>query len=175
MAHPFADISFPQLAEMPDRTLERVLQHGVVPRAENLVGFEYRGYNTPDITRALGFQKFVKGFYYDGGRLAGYNRFVERPRSGLEAPWVPRQRRHGFFHVLPVGPGRYADYPNAVLLDYGAGKNGPCNPESRIRDFLVQVEPGNPHLYLGKAYFDLGITRVLAGYFALERLRKAPS
>ncbi|MCA9611715.1 MAG: hypothetical protein KC586_03045, partial [Myxococcales bacterium] len=82
---------------------------------------------------------------------------------------------HGFYDVVPVKTGsRYDDFPNAVLLDYGSGRNAAWNPESRIRDFLVQVDPSNPDLYLGKAFLDLGVTRVFSNFFVLERLRRAP-
>jgi hypothetical protein len=173
--HPYAGTTFEALVRLPNDRLEDVLRHGHPPAREELVGYEFNGFNTPAFARVLGFQKFIKGFFEDEQkRLVGYNLFVERPRAGIHAPWVPKgtggpENRHGFYDVLPVKPGRYGDYENAVLLDYGSGRNHPLNPESRIRDFLVQVDPGNPRLLLGKAYVDLGASRVFSNYFVLSR------
>jgi hypothetical protein len=173
--HPYAGLTFEELASFPEERLEDALRRGSPPAGDELVGREFNGFNTPTFTRVLGFQKFIKGFFLDvEGKLAGYNLFVERPRAGITAPWVAKsgggaEKRHGFYDVTPVTPGRYGDYPNAVLLDYGSGRNHALNPESRIRDFLVQVDPGNPRLLLGKAYVDLGVTRVFSNFFVLSR------
>jgi hypothetical protein len=173
--HPYAGLTFEELASSSDERLEDALRRGQAPSRDALAGFEFNGFNTPAFSRLLGFQKFVKGFFEDPeGKLVGYNLFVEDPRAGITAPWVPKdgggpEKRHGFYDVVPVTPGRYGDYPNAVLLDYGSGRNHKLNPESRIRDFLVQVDPENPRLLLGKAYIDLGATRVFSNFFVLSR------
>lgn len=173
--HPYAGLTFEELARFPKERLEDALRRGSAPTRDGLSGREFDGFNTPDFARVLGFQKFIKGFFEDGeGKLVGYNLFVERPRAGITAPWVAKggggsEQRHGFYDVVPVVPGRYGDYPNALLLDYGSGRNHALNPESRIRDFLVQVDPENPRLLLGKAYVDLGATRVFSNFFVLRR------
>jgi hypothetical protein len=181
MTHPFAGAHFDDLVRMPRLELDRVMAAGARPTREALAGWEWRGFNPPVFAKVLGFQKFVKGFFVDElDRLAGYNLFVDRPRGGPGRPWHPKgggapSTRHGFYDVVPVVAGtRYDDFPNAVLLDYGSGRNSPWNPESRIRDFLVQVDPYNPDLYLGKAFLDLGMTRVFSNFFILDRLRRAP-
>lgn len=169
-------LDFNTLIAMDVPTLDDVMAAGVTPQPENLAGYEFRGFNPPKFARWLGFQKFIKGFWLESnGALAGYNRFVRNPRGGPGQPWVAKdpspKGRHGFYDVLPVVPGtRYDDFPHAVLLDYGSGRNSAWNPESRIRDFLVQVDAQNPDLYLGKAFLDLGITRVFSNFFVLERL-----
>lgn len=182
MTHPFAGATFEQVIRFPRRELERVMLEGATPRREALEGWEFRGYNPPKVFRALGIQKFIKGFFVDAGdRLAGYNLFVEHPRRGPRAPWVGKKgggpaTRHGFYDVVPVDPSsRYGDFPNAVLLDYGSGRNKALDPEGRIRDFLVQVDPGNPDLYLGKAFLDLGLTRVYSNFFVIEKLQRSPT
>ncbi|MEM9863864.1 MAG: hypothetical protein AAF938_19850, partial [Myxococcota bacterium] len=81
--------------------------------------------------------------------------------------------RHGFYDVVSA-TGRYGEFPQAVLLNYGSGRNAATNPEARIRDYLVQVDPNNPDLFLGKAYLNLGLTDVFSNFFVLERLRPAP-
>ncbi|MDH5493730.1 MAG: hypothetical protein OEY14_17385 [Myxococcales bacterium] len=181
IAHPYAGISFEELIALPRAELEVAMQRGFKPTAEQLAGWEFRGFNPPIFARLLGFQKFIKGFFLDdAGKLAGYNLFPERPRGGPKAPWIPKaggvpSTRHGFYDVEPVPPrGRYADYPDAVLLNYGSGRNSRMNPEARIRDFLVCVEPGSDDLFLGKAFIDLGAGRVFSNFFILERLREAP-
>lgn len=179
--HPFHGVSFADVIALPNAELHEVMTHGEAPVAEDVAGSEFRGYNPPLFARLLGFQKFMKGFWVDeAGHLAGYNLFVEGARKGPDAPWQPKnggreEDRHGYYDVEAVSAsGRYTDFPNAVLLDYGSGRNSRFNPESRIRDFLVKVDPFNPDLYLGKAYIDLGLFRVFSNYFILERLREAP-
>ena len=178
--HPFAGITYAELAKLPKSRLDEVMITGAMPTAEQLSGFEFRGFNPPGFAKVLGFQKFIKGFFTDeAGKLAGYNLFVEDARAGLSAPWVPKkgggpENRHGFYDVEPVRPGRYGDFPHAVLLNYGSGRNSALNPEARIRDFLVQVDPGNNDLFLGKAFLDLGLTRAFSNFFLLERIGPAP-
>ncbi len=179
-AHPFSGITYEELAKLPNSRLNDVMRAGSMPTAELLADFEFRGFNPPGFAKALGFQKFFKGFFVDdAGKLAGYNLFVEDARGGITAPWVAKKgggpkNRHGFYDVEPTKPGRYYDFPNAVLLNYGSGRNSAFNPEARIRDFLVQVDPGNPDIFLGKAYVDLGLTRAFSNFFLLERFDSAP-
>jgi hypothetical protein len=172
-------ITFAELIASDNAKLAGILAAGTRPLPKNLAGWEFRGYNTPWFTRLLGFQKFIKGFFLDGENLVGYNLFVENPRGGADTPWQPKhggrpQDRHGFYDV--VDPfGRYVNHANAVLLNYGSGRNAAWNPEARIRDLLVQVDAANPDLYLGKAYIDIAVTSVFSNYFVLERLRPAPA
>ena len=178
-SHPFSSVTYKDVLRFDKRTMNAVMDHGEKPEQKRLVGYEFRGFNPPAFTKALGIQKFMKGFYVDGdGKWAGYNLFVKNPRGGPDAPWEPKARgaRHGFYDVVPTHThSRYDDYPNAVLLDYGSGRNAKLNPEARIRDFLVQVDPDNPDIYLGKAYLDLGLGRAFSNFFVLERLRPAPT
>ena len=51
-------------------------------------------------------------------------------------------------------------YLHAVLLNYGKGGNTPLDPTAGLRDYVVQVDPTNPDLYLGKAYCAFGPLRV---------------
>ncbi|MCO4745547.1 MAG: hypothetical protein KC912_12215 [Proteobacteria bacterium] len=178
--HPFAGMTFSTLIALPLSDLDQVMSHGATPTADQLAGSEFRGFNPPLFAKVLGFQKFMKGFWVDEeGKLAGYNLFVKSARGGPDAPWEPKKAgtagRHGFYDVEPIASeGRYTDYPNAVLLNYGSGRNSMANPEARIRDFLVQVDPDNPDLFLGKAYLDLALARAFSNFFILERLRDAP-
>ncbi len=171
-------LNYDDLVSLTDAQREEVMLAGLAPVRDELSGWEYRGFNTPDFTRLLGIQKFIKGFLVDAkGVLYGYNLDVENPRAGITAPWIAKgggkaAHRYGFYDVVPTVPGRYGDYPNALLLDYGSGRNSVFSPPSRLRDFLVQVSPEAPDLYLGKAYLDLGVGRVYSNFFVLERLRR---
>ncbi len=174
MSHPYARVSYEDLAQFPVSELNKVMANGATPLTEELAGYEFRGFNPPAHMKALGIQKFIKGFFQDAKGLGGYNTFVQSPRSGLKGPWESKGKRHGFYDVLPISRGaRYDEFTNAVLLDYGSGRNASLDPESAIRDYLVQVDPGNPELYLGKAYLDLGAFRFFSNFFIIERFRRA--
>ena len=164
--------------------LERALVRGATPELDALIGWEFRGINAtppgvPPIARLAGVQKFVKGmFRAEDGRARGYNCPVVQ--NALDGRWQPRPvggepRRFGFFRIAPVDPtARDNRYLHALLLDYGKGGNPAWDPSRSLRDYLVQVEPGNPDLLLGKAYVAAGPARVAIGFFVLERWREAP-
>jgi hypothetical protein len=160
--------------------LEVVFQRGVTPALELLNGWEFRGINTPWWARAAGIKKFMKGFFTDPGRagdgaIYGYNCPVEQNR--LDGPWIAKPddaapRRFGFYRVSPVDPTvRDNAYLHAVLLDYGKGGNSALDPSKGLRDYLVQVDPLDLDLYLGKAYYAVGPARVATSFFVLERHR----
>jgi len=164
--------------------LERALVRGATPELDALIGWEFRGINAtppgvPPIARLAGVQKFVKGmFRAEDGRARGYNCPVVQ--NALDGRWQPRPvggepRRFGFFRIAPVDPtARDNRYLHALLLDYGKGGNPAWDPSRSLRDYLVQVEPDNPDLLLGKAYVAAGPARVAIGFFVLERWRNAP-
>lgn len=167
------------LAGRPAAELERVMLRGAPPPLDDLAGWEFRGTNTPAWARVAGIQKFVKGFVRrPDGSVRGYNVVVAQ--DGLDAPWrcLPDDaapKRHGFYAVVPVdAAARDNAYLHATLLDYGRGGNRRWDPTAGLRDYLVQVDPGDPDLLLGKAYYALGGLRVAASYFVLERWRPAP-
>ncbi len=173
------------LAVSDNQDLERVMRMGVQPSLQSLGGWEFRGYNTLDLTGLLGFRKFKKGFYSpkpiegEPKELEGYN--VQVVQTALGDPWIDRLKagqavRHAWYRCHPV---RMTDldckYPNAVLIDYGAGNNNPLDPANRLRDYVVQVYPDNPDLLLGKAYVALaGPLRLFVSYFVLERNNPSP-
>ncbi len=174
--------SFLSLVNASDRDLEYVLRDGVPPPLEGLVDFEFKGYNLPLITRILGFQKFKKGFFLrpdqspGKGEISGYNVVVVQNRRG--DPWIAlpdeaNPKRHGFYLAYRVRPSEVdRAYPNALLLNYGLGGNARWNPAGLLRDYLVQADPQNPDLLLGKAYLALGSSRIFPSFFVLERSNK---
>lgn len=174
-----ASARFLALGQMRRRALEQAFLRGSLPDLDALVGWEFRGMNTPPWARLLGIRKFLKGFYRAGdGTVMGYNCPVVQNR--LDQPWIARPRDHaprrfGFYRVSPVdATARDNAYLHAVLLDYGRGGNRLLDPSRGLRDYLVQVDPADPDVYLGKAYYALGPGRLAVSYFVLERHRRAP-
>ncbi|MDY0063070.1 MAG: hypothetical protein RBU45_24905 [Myxococcota bacterium] len=172
------------LAVAPADVLEEVLRRGTTPALDDLAGWEYRGYNTPDVTRLLGIRKFKKGFYRSPegppAQIAGYNVKI-RQNGSLLLPWedlLVRDApvRFGWYDVYPVRLGEEDNrYPDALLLNYGSSpKNPPLDPSRLLRDYLVQVYPDDPELLLGKAMAALGVFRVCVGYFVLGRSNPGP-
>jgi hypothetical protein len=168
-----------ELEGMSKKALETVLLRGTMPEPGNLIGWEFRGTNVPGWAKVAGIKKFIKGFYLRDGEAFGYNCPVVQ--SGINAPWIAKPdddnpKRFGFYRVAPADPtSRDNEYLNAVLLDYGRGGNKKLDPTAGLRDYLVQVDPGNPDLYLGKAYYALGPLRVATNFFILERHRRGLS
>jgi hypothetical protein len=155
----------------PRADLEAALLRGATPDLGELVGWEFRGMNTPGWARLAGIKKFIKGFEEREGGVYGYNRPVAQ--GGLEEPWTAKGDRFGFYRVDAVDPtARDNRYLHAVLLDYGLGGNGRFDPTQGLRDYLVQLDPTNPNLFLGKAYYALGPLRVGTSFFVLERLEQ---
>lgn len=173
-----------ELARASRRELERTVQRGETPDIDALVGWQFRGINctprgTPPFARLAGIQKFVKGmFRTDDGRVMGYNCPVVQ--NVLDGRWHTKPsdeapRRFGFYQLTPVDPtSRDNHYLHAILLDYGKGGNRRFDPTRGLRDYLVQVA-GNPDLFLGKACYAVGATRLAVGYFVLERFRRGPT
>jgi len=166
-----------ELASRSRAALETTFLRGHMPDLDALVGWEFRGINAPEWARLLGIKKFVKGFIrHDDGHTTGYNCPVVQ--DGLARPWrtLPDDdapKRFGFYRVAAVDPSsRDNAYLHAALLDYAKGGNKPWDPSRGLRDYLIQVEPGNPDLYLGKAYYALGPLRIATSFFVLERFRR---
>ena len=159
------------------RDLEKVFVRGVTPNVDELVGWEFRGVNHLPLNRLpianlLGIKKFLKGFFRtEDGRVMGYNSPVQN--NALDGRWHVAEKKFGYYEVLPVDPtARDNKYLHAVLLDYGKGKNPTFDPSQVLRDYLVQVDPNNPNLYLGKADAAVGPLRIpTMNFFILERFR----
>jgi hypothetical protein len=169
------------LEQTPMRGLERVFQRGKMPELDQLVGWEFRGINhlplnALNLAYAVGIKKFMKGFYRgEDGRVMGYN--IPVKMNALDGRWHLKPsdtepKRFGFFEVAPVDPtARDNEYLHSLLFDYGKGGNPKGDPSNGLRDYLVQVDPANPDLYLGKAYFAIGPARLAMSFFILERHR----
>src|SRR5258705_10988483 len=163
-----------ELARTSNTGLEAILRAGKGPALEKLVGSEWCGYNTPPLTKLLGIQKFIKGFFQGPQGVEGYN--TPAVQNGIDGPWLAQPspkapRRFGFYTVTRVDrAARDNFYPEALLLDYGASlRNQAGGIERALRDYLAQPDARNPDILLGKAYFALGRFRIPSSYFILER------
>ncbi len=171
--------AYRELASLSNAALEEKFRAGVAPSAADLTGFEFRGFNTPFFARLLGIQKFIKGFFLDGESVQGYN--IPVKQNGMDGPWLhkpsaDKPKRFGFYDVYAVRKEERDNlYPNALLLNYGASTRNPFYRVERVlRDYVVQPDPENPNLLIGKAYLALGPIRIPSNFFILERLRAAP-
>jgi hypothetical protein len=164
------------LERLSNAELEVVFLRAATPDVTKLVGWEFRGTNTPPWMRLIRNKKFVKGMFRDErGDVYGYN--CPCAQNRLDEPWLTKPddrspRRFGFYRVDAVDPtARDNTYLHALLLDYGKGGNKAVDPTAGLRDYLVQVDPTDDDLYLGKAYYAVGPARVFTNFFVLERLR----
>ena len=75
------------------------------------------------------------------------------------------------YEVAPAAGYRApAGYGAGVVIDYGLGERGACNPQRRVRDPLVALRPGDVDLLLGVSWIDLGVAQVpTPTFFALRR------
>jgi hypothetical protein len=168
---------FYKLGRMSHAELENVFLRGTTPSKDALAGWEFRGMNRPGWAKLAGIKKFIKGFHYQGDKLMGYNCPVRQ--NDIHALWIARPtdrspKKFGFYEVVEVdAESRDNRYLHALLLDYGRGGNSRLDPSAGLRDYLVQVDPDDPDLYLGKAYYAVGPLRVEANFFILERHRPA--
>ena len=167
------------LERTPRHELEQIFQRGSMPDLEGLLGWEFRGINRLPLNfipfgQLVGIKKFVKGFYRgEDGRVMGYNSPVDSSNA-LDGRWNIKPKKFGLFETYPVdATARDNEYLHALLLDYGKGGNKSYDVMSGLRDYLVQVDPTNPDLLLGKAYFALGPVRAGGlNFFILERHRR---
>ena len=163
--------------------LEHVFVRGATPDLDALVGWEFRGINhlplnALPIAQLVGIKKFVKGFYRgEDGRVMGYN---SRSCSNvLDGRWhaEAERRRAEALRLLrgrtPVDRDRAATTRTSTRCCSTTARAATSASirRSGLRDYLVQVDPANPDLFLGKAYYALGPARVATNFFILERHR----
>jgi hypothetical protein len=164
---------YDRLARGSRAELKQAFDQGAAPEVDDLVGWEFRGWNTSWVTGLLGIHKFVKVFFESGGQAYGCN--TPTAQNGLDGEWSARPseeepKRYAFYAVAETD-GRH---PNALLLDYGKGRNSFFQPARLLRDYLVRVSPDSGDLLLGKAYVALGPLRLPLTYFVVERRRPLP-
>lgn len=181
---PFPSRAALALEQTPMSGLDLVFERGTMPNLDDLAGWEFRGINRLPLNAIpignwVGIKKFMKGFVRDSetGRVMGYN--VPVVCNVLDGRWHLKPsdespKRWGFYEAYPVDPtAKDNNYLHSVLLDYGKGGNPRFDITAGLRDYLVQVDPSNPDLFLGKAYYAVGPARLgPLNYFILERHRR---
>ncbi len=177
-------MTFEQLARCSNAELDVIHRAGGMPRVADLAGREYCGWNRPAHFSLIGIRKFVKGFFVPAGTepgradaIEGFN--IPAIQNGFDGEWLAkrdddRPKRFGLYTVRPVRPGeRGGRFENALLLDYAAStRNAALDPSRVIRDFVVQVTPGDDELLLGKAMLALVPGALVFSNFFLLRFRR---
>jgi hypothetical protein len=177
---------FQELKTKTPAQLDIVLDAGVAPALRLLVGSEFRGQNVfagapaKLVGVAMGIERFGKGFFSreagDAAEAEGFNLKIKRASSSAD-PWTdiaPTPTRHGFFRVFAEGAGenRGGRHENAFFLDYSLGNPKPgLFDGGGLHDFVVQPDPTNTDVFLGKAYMKVGPVSIVAGFFIIERWR----
>ena len=170
------EYTFEQLARLSNARLEEVFKQGSTPDIKKLLGYEFRGFNTPPFTKLIGIQKFKKGFFMKDGKPFGYN--IPVRQNGLDGPWICKPtdsdpKRFGFFSLnMPGTTPLSSKEPHALLLNYADGKNGVFEGKM-LRDFVVQPYRDNFDLYVGKAYTELAGMLIFPTFFIIERHRES--
>lgn len=174
-------LTYRDLCTSSKADLEKYMKEAKGPSLDSISGFEFRGWNVlaPHerlVMAVLGNLRFIKCFFpsKDGGPMQGYNLRVKN--GSLDDPWstVPSEEKPARQGVYRVYASRNREgtnlYPNAVFLDYAQPENGLFSGKT-IDDYVVQPDPSNPDLLLGKAYTHLGVMTP-ATFFVLERYQK---
>lgn len=171
---PAVDGPYEALTRKSNAELGALFDASAAPDPRALVGYEWRGFNTPRFTRWLGIQKFIKGFFEIDGAVEGYNLRV--PQNGLSGAWTaqPMPEAPSAFGFFTVNQPRSSE----TLLDYGASRRNRwwrIDDVSMkvIRDYLVIPDPKHPEILLGKALLQIGPFRIFSNYFVIEKLRRA--
>ena len=164
--------------------LENIMRCGVQPDPEKIIGWEFRGWNTLDLTALAGIRKFKKGFYHEDPvadpqqGIQGYN--VQIVANGLGDDWFDKIKRgssikHGWYNCGPVDLNAVDNkYPNALLINYDTDKNPIIDPSKKLRDYIVKPYADNDDLMLGKAFIAVaGPFRIFVSYFVLERYNES--
>lgn len=178
--------TFAQLTQMTPKELDRLLAEGTAPPLSSLEGWEFRGYNVLPLYAKLYMSatqnvRFIKCFFaspdVESAELKGYNLLVKN--GGVDEPWATRPNEekpgrigHYVVHEKRVhgSDARIAEHPNAVFLDYNIPPNNLFTGRT-LEDYLVQPDPDDPDLLVGKAYLSVWPLRV--GFnFVLERYRR---
>jgi hypothetical protein len=163
----------------PASTLFAIMAESAAPPFEDIVGWEFNGTNLGFGRELLGIRKFRKGFYQGPPRgegpepfIQGYNIPVKQNGVGnphIAKPSDANPKRFGFYRCFDAAKDpRFNRWPRAMLLNYGMGGNG-FAVEGLLRDYLVQVIPGQSDLLLGYAVFALGPLTIPGGFFVLEK------
>lgn len=167
--------TFDELTKLSNKQLDPFMVEGTAPQLEDVVGYDFRGWNINPATKISGTRKFKKGFFGDPavGHIWGYN--VPTEQNGMNGPWNAKPnennpRRYFFYKVFTAKSVAHKKHPNSLIVHYAKwGEYFFLNPVKYTVDYLVYPDPDNRDLMVGKAYFEIGPIKFFAGYFILER------
>ena len=169
--------TFQSLSSATNEELEPFKNTSPVPTADSLTGFDFRGWNVAKNAEILGIRKFIKGFFRDPAKGADFGYNMPVIQNGFEEPWQPKlkdgkEKRYFFFGVLPGSQVDDAILPRTLVVDY---RKWPANfvlsPPTYTVDYLVNPDPANRDLVLGKSYLQALGLKPFLGFFIIERLR----
>jgi hypothetical protein len=156
--------------------LRDLLANGHVIDQEALAGWAYRGValGLPKWIEALSWKTFTKVFVADGSIVRGWN--IRMEQHGVRGPRKPKlkngkDKSFGPFLVRKKASGKMAkEFPNAMLLDYGASEVSPEFSVRSLRDPLIALNRDDPTILLGCSWLQLaGASFATPSYFTLER------
>jgi hypothetical protein len=155
------------------------MNEGTAPNIEDVLGYEFRGWNLQEATTLLGTRKFKKGFFGDPGMGYAWGYNVPVKQNARDEPWISMPsdgdpKRYFFFKIFPASAAAKPKYPDCLVVDYNKwGKYFFLNPVRFTVDYLVFPDPSNRDLILGKSYFEAGGFSPFMGYFVLERYNES--
>jgi hypothetical protein len=147
------------------------------PSIDDVLGFDFRGWNIAASTDVLGTRKFFKGFYGAAGKTHAWGYNMPAVQDGKDKPWRPKMKdgkpiRYFFFGVLSGSALEDAVYPATLVVDYRKWpKYSVLNPARYTVDYLVYPDPANRDLIVGKAYGQPLALKIFLGFFILERFQ----
>jgi hypothetical protein len=156
------------------------MRQGWRPELAALDGWRFRGLGAGRAARLFGRQKFLMVFQQMdlgyGTVLGGH--LLDVVQNDPADDYLPRLQEgrevaHGVFLVQSARTSpEWSEFPRAALLHFGRADNAWYEPARFRRQYVVQPDPGNHDLYLGKAYVAVGPLRYATGHFVLERFER---
>lgn len=171
--------TFDALTTLDKKELDRIMDEGRAPEIEDVLGYEFRGWNLQEATKLLGTRKFKKGFFGDPGKGYAWGYNVPVKQNAKDEPWISEPndddpKRYFFFKVFPASAADDPKYPNSLVVDYRKwDEYFFLNPVRFTVDYLVYPNPSNHDLILGISYLEAGPVRPFMGYFVLERYNQS--
>lgn len=177
MTPPTAPITFETLTGFDNKRLEPFMTTCPAPTIDELLGFDFQGWNIAATTVLLGTRKFFKGFFGRKGQPTAWGYNMPAVQNKKEEPWAYKleqgQPKHYFFYkVLPGHALKDAVLPKTLVVDYRLWPEYfVLNPVKYTVDYLVRPDPLNHDLLLGKSYSQLLGLKIFLGFFILKRFK----
>jgi hypothetical protein len=144
------DYTFDALCRLDNKALDKVMDIGVPPVMEELIGWEFKGWNINPATNITRTRKFKKGFFGQQGEDHAWGYNVAVKQSDFAGPWVAdpsdaAPRRYYFFGVVPVAKANKPKVKNSLVIDYRLwDEYFKLNPVGYTVDYLIHPDPSVP-------------------------------